>query len=177
MTPGYLLVQSSRSALGVSTLIDARGHAKAVQFYFMQPLRCRRRLLDGLGKPRRDEARKRPIALVLASARGTGLGGRGGTPDDTRHGANLNSTGSRPLTRVCRKRLPQYSTTKAASGDDSPSIHQCMPCMCSSNHHIPSVQVHRRAYVEGAVRRCKQNGCWSDLFGSTEAAQRDLTEP
>jgi hypothetical protein len=36
-------------------VVDARGHAKAVQFDFMQPLRPRRWLLDWLGKLRRNE--------------------------------------------------------------------------------------------------------------------------
>ena len=53
-------------------VVDARGHAIAVELYFMQPLRPRRRLLDRLGKLRRDESRK-----GYASARRT--------LDDTRH--------------------------------------------------------------------------------------------
>jgi hypothetical protein len=43
--------------------------------HFMQPLRLRWRLLDRLGKLRRDEARKGRGPLVLASARQTGLDG------------------------------------------------------------------------------------------------------
>jgi hypothetical protein len=54
-----------------AAVVDARGHAKAVQFYFMQPLRPGRRLFDRLGKLRRDEVRKGRVAL--ASARRAGL--------------------------------------------------------------------------------------------------------
>ena len=40
-----------------AAVVDARGHAIAVQLDFVQPLRPRRRLLDRLGKLRRDEVR------------------------------------------------------------------------------------------------------------------------
>ena len=56
-------------------MVDAHGHAKAVEFYFIQPLRSRRSLLDWLGKLRRDEARKGRVASACASARPTGLNG------------------------------------------------------------------------------------------------------
>jgi hypothetical protein len=69
-------------------VVDAGGHAKAVQFDFMQPLRPGRRFLDRQGKLRRNEARKGRVAL--ASARRTGLESlRARTLDDTRHDANL----------------------------------------------------------------------------------------
>jgi hypothetical protein len=64
-----------------ATVVDPRGHAKAVEFDFMQPLRPRGRLLDRLGKLRRNEARKGRV-----TARSDGLEGlRGRTLDDTRH--------------------------------------------------------------------------------------------
>ena len=67
-------------------MVEARGHAKAVQFYFMQPLRPRRRLLDRLAKLRRNETGKRRRALALASPPVVGLDGlRGRTLGDTRH--------------------------------------------------------------------------------------------
>ena len=71
-----------------AAVVDARGHAIAVQLDLVHPLRPRRRLLDRLGKLRRDELRKGSIA-----ARRTGLDGlRGRTLDDTRH--SWNSTGT-----------------------------------------------------------------------------------
>ena len=64
-----------------AAVVDARGHAEAVEFDFMQPLRARGRLLDRLEKLGRDEARK-----GNPSARSTGLDGlRGRTLDDARH--------------------------------------------------------------------------------------------
>ena len=45
-----------------AAIVDARGHTIAVQFDFMQPLRPRRRLLDRLGKLRRDEGRKGDVS-------------------------------------------------------------------------------------------------------------------
>jgi len=51
-------------------MVDACGHAKPVQFYFVQPLRPSRRLLDRLGKLGRNEARRGE-----APARRTGLDG------------------------------------------------------------------------------------------------------
>jgi hypothetical protein len=71
-----------------AAIIEARGHAKAVQFDFMQPLRPRRRLLDRLGKLRRDEGRKGGVA-------GVGLGERiswSTSPDGGPNLATLNST-------------------------------------------------------------------------------------
>ena len=41
-----------------AAIVEARGHAIAVQLYFMHPLRPRRRLLDRLGKLERDELRE-----------------------------------------------------------------------------------------------------------------------
>jgi hypothetical protein len=62
-------------------MIDARGHAKAVEFDLMEPSRSGRRLLDRLGKLRRNEAGK-----GRASAGPTGLDGRRSrTVNDTRH--------------------------------------------------------------------------------------------
>ena len=64
-----------------AAIVDARGHTIAVELDLVHPLRPRRRLLDRLGKLRRDELRKGD-----ASARRTGLDGlRGRTLDDTRH--------------------------------------------------------------------------------------------
>ncbi|HEY3623293.1 MAG TPA: hypothetical protein VGL12_13065, partial [Roseiarcus sp.] len=65
-------------------IVDARGNVKAVQFAFMQPLRPRRRLLDRLGKLRRNEARKGRVASALAAARQTGLDGLRGRTLTTR---------------------------------------------------------------------------------------------
>jgi hypothetical protein len=62
-------------------MIDARGHAKAVEFDLMEPSRSGRRLLDRLGKLRRNEAGK-----GRASAGRTRLDGpRSRTLNDTRH--------------------------------------------------------------------------------------------
>jgi hypothetical protein len=47
-------------------VVDPRGHTVAVEFYLIQPLRPRRRLLDGLGKLRSDEGRKRDAAARWA---------------------------------------------------------------------------------------------------------------
>jgi hypothetical protein len=71
-----------------AVVVDARGHPIAVQLYFVQPLRPRRRLLDWLGKLRSDELRKGNV-----SARRTGLDGVAGrTLDDTRHRDPLRCT-------------------------------------------------------------------------------------
>ena len=102
MALGYLPVQS-RPGPGQklhAAIVDARGHAIAVELDLVHPLRPRGRLLDRLGKLRRDEARKGRVA-----ARRPGLEGlRGRTLDDTRHGSNypmeLTST-----TRLRRGRL------------------------------------------------------------------------
>ena len=42
-----------------AAVVDPRGHAEAVELYFVDPLRPRGRLLDGLRKLRRDKGRKR----------------------------------------------------------------------------------------------------------------------
>ena len=53
-------------------MVDARGHAKAVQFYFMQPLRPRRSFLDRLAELGWYPARKRR-RRILTTLRPTGL--------------------------------------------------------------------------------------------------------
>jgi hypothetical protein len=45
-----------------AAIVDPRCYAKPVQFYFVHPLRPRGRLLDRLGKLRRDEMRKWDVA-------------------------------------------------------------------------------------------------------------------
>jgi len=93
------LVEAGPSQKLHSAVIDARGHAKAVEFDFMQPLRPRGRLLDRLGKLRRDEARKRD-----APARGTGRAGPWArTLDGTRHAGKPTRIGSLAFQR-------QYAT-------------------------------------------------------------------
>jgi hypothetical protein len=75
----------------------------AIEFYFMQPLRSRRSLLDQLGKPRRDETWKGRVASGCASARRTGLDGPGGRAiDDTRNAGTHHSRGA-------FSRQPQYT--------------------------------------------------------------------
>jgi hypothetical protein len=59
------------------SIVDARGHAKAVQFYFMELLRPQRWFLDRRGKLRRDKPRKRDASAL------DGLGDR--MLDDARH--------------------------------------------------------------------------------------------
>jgi hypothetical protein len=60
------------------------GHARAIKFNFMHPLRPGRRFIDGLGKLGRNELRKRNVG-----PRPTGFEGlRGGTLGDTRHALN-----------------------------------------------------------------------------------------
>jgi hypothetical protein len=82
-------------------MIDARGHAKAIQFYFMQPLRPRRGVSTG-----RESCGGMNCGRAT-SARRTGFEGlRGRTLDDTGHREPNSDVNSRPLTRVCRKRLP-----------------------------------------------------------------------
>jgi hypothetical protein len=84
-----------------SAVVHPRGHTKAVQFYFVQPLRPRRRSLDRLGKLRRNEARK-----GKASARWAGLDGRRSrTLDDTRHAGTQLVWGVSPLNAS----MPQYA--------------------------------------------------------------------
>jgi hypothetical protein len=84
---GYVSLEPGPSHQLHAAIVDPRGHTIAVQLYLVQPLRPRRWFLDGLGKLRRDEPWKGD-----ATARRTGLNGlRGRMPDDTRHGANLNS--------------------------------------------------------------------------------------
>jgi hypothetical protein len=57
-------------------MVDAHGHAKAVGFYFIQPLRSRQSLLDWLGKRCGGMKRGRGESLRLcAAARPTGLNG------------------------------------------------------------------------------------------------------
>ena len=46
-----------------AAIVDARGHAIAVELDFVDPLRAGRRLLDRLGKLGRDELRKGSISL------------------------------------------------------------------------------------------------------------------
>ena len=68
------LSQTARSSQELrATVVDARGHAKAVEFYFMQPLRSRRSLLDQLGKLRRDEAWKGESLRLVLRRDGPGL--------------------------------------------------------------------------------------------------------
>ena len=68
-----------------TAIVDARGHAIAVELDLMHPLRPRGRLLDGLGKLRRDELRKGD-----APARPTGLDGLRGGNFTTRDMLELN---------------------------------------------------------------------------------------
>src|SRR5262249_27127556 len=91
-----------------AAIINTRGHAKAVELYFVQPLRARRRLLHRLGELRRDEARK---------GRRTGLGGlRGRTLDDARHGATPNLNGKlSPLLGLPQEAPPTCDRTRAAA--------------------------------------------------------------
>jgi hypothetical protein len=87
MAAGYLAVQSSpvRVKSCYAAAVDARGHAIAVEFYFVKPLMPRWRRRDQLGKLRRDEGRER-----RASLRQAGLGGlRDGMLDDAGHGTNV----------------------------------------------------------------------------------------
>ena len=68
-------------------VVDARGHSIAIELYLVQPLSPRRRLLNRLGKLRRDELRK-----GSASTRRTGIDGlRGRALDDTGHVLGLNT--------------------------------------------------------------------------------------
>jgi hypothetical protein len=55
LLPGRTPVTSGAITIRGLTHIDARGHAEAIQFDFMHPLRSRWRLLDGLRELRRDE--------------------------------------------------------------------------------------------------------------------------
>jgi hypothetical protein len=68
-----------------AAIVDASSHAKGVELDFMHPLRPRGRFLNGLGKLRRDELRKRSVAARRARLDAL----RGGTLDHTRHDANL----------------------------------------------------------------------------------------
>ena len=58
-----------------AAMVEARRHAKAVQFYFVQPPRPRRRFRDRLAKLRRNESGKGRRALALASTPVVGLEG------------------------------------------------------------------------------------------------------
>jgi hypothetical protein len=56
MALGYLASNQAGSGQELNAaVVDARSHAKGVQFDFVDPLRPRRRLIDRLGKLGRDE--------------------------------------------------------------------------------------------------------------------------
>jgi hypothetical protein len=69
-----------------AAVVDARGHAIAVELDLVHPLRSRRWLLDRLGKLWRDEARQGRVSPRRARFEGL----RGRTLDDTRHLGNPN---------------------------------------------------------------------------------------
>jgi hypothetical protein len=95
-------VQAGAGQLVDTAVFDPHGHAIAVQLYFGDPLRPRRRLTNRLGELRRDEDRK-----GYASARSTGFGGLAGrTPDNTRHAENKLGRNDHTTNAVILQQIP-----------------------------------------------------------------------
>jgi hypothetical protein len=86
----------------LNAAVDARGHAIAVELDLVHPLCARRRLLDQLGKLRRDEGGKRGNL-----ARRTGLDGLAGrTLDNTRHAENKLGRNDHTTNAVILQQIP-----------------------------------------------------------------------